>query len=553
MKTFFLMILLVLGVSDIATAQDSSKAPSTEKQKTLWTCGMHPQVIQESSGLCPICHMKLTPIAPSAGGEIRIDPVMAQNMGLRLGTVNEGPLHRRIRASGTLKEAEPRKFDVMLQVEGYISKLHADTEGMFLNKGDALYDLYSPELFYAQERYLNAIRVLEKQDSDGVPGSQEKNQSFLDSAKDNLRIWGMSEEDLEMLRKEGKARRNTTFRAPFSAFLLEKNVVPGSLVSVGSRLMRLVDLSVLWLDIQIFEQDLGMIKTGQKVEIQLRAFPGEKFEGILSFLDPRVDITTRSAIARVEIPNPGFRLKPGMFSSTEIEVEISANAVFIPREAVIDTGIRQIVFVTSTDQRYSPREVKLGFENEEGLIEIREGLMPTEKIVLSGQFLLDSESRFREAQEKWRSKNIQTTPSSLPTENFFHSYLKMSAALAMDQEKEASGLIPSLQNEIQTLLSHPQASTQRKLLEKLQVQAKELSTKTITEQRQQFQKLSETAIELLQAASPPATLSPKLFIAHCPMYPGSWIQNNEDILNPYYGAEMLHCGEIKKQLELKKP
>lgn len=367
----------------------------------LWTCSMHPQVIRSEPGLCPICHMQLTPLAAgaSATGEVTIDPTVVQNMGLRVATVTEGPLHRTLRLFGTLQEAQPSIRDVNLRVSGWIRRLHVEAEGQRIEAGDPLFDLYSPELQVGIEELI-AARATTAGAGPEAEGTAAR--AFRDAAVHKLELLGLSRAQIDALAQQGRAPETVTFTSPISGHVTRKPVVEGSAVRAGDDVLRIVDHSVLWLDAQVFEQDLPFVAVGQAAAVALTARPGARVRGAIEFIHPHVDEMTRTGLVRVSVPNPDMVLKPGMFATVQLDAEIAERALAVPREAVLDTGTAQRVFVVQHDGHFLPRDVRMGASADGGLVQILEGLAAGETVVTSGQFLLDSESRTREAVEKFR-------------------------------------------------------------------------------------------------------------------------------------------------------
>jgi multidrug efflux pump subunit AcrA (membrane-fusion protein) len=305
-------------------------------------------------------------------------------------------LHSTVRAVGYLGEAEPNQHDINLRVSGWIEKLYADTEGMHVNAGAPLFELYSPELQVASDELIAARRARER-----APAAA----TIYDAAVRKLRLLGVDDHQIRRVAQRDQAPPALTFASPVSGHLVEKSVVDGSGVKAGDRVLRIVDHSTLWLDAQVFEQDLGGIRIGQTVTATVAAMPGETFTGSIIFIHPHVDAMTRATMVRVALSNPSFALRPNMYATVEISAELSPSALVIPREAVIDSGTRQIAFVALDAGHFEPRRLTLGVEAE-GMVEVRAGLAPGERVVTSGQFLLDSESRLQEAIQKHMAQKL---------------------------------------------------------------------------------------------------------------------------------------------------
>jgi RND family efflux transporter MFP subunit len=334
----------------------------------------------------------------AAGAEVVLDPAIVQKMGVRVAPVVEGTLAVPVRAVGVLAEAEPARHDVNLRVSGWIERLPAHTEGMHLAVGDPLFDLYSPELEAAVAELIAARRA-----RDAVrPDASGRNAAagMLAAAERKLQLYGVAAEEVARLARRDRPPRTVTFRSPIRGHLVSKDVVEGAAVQAGTPVMRIVDHSQLWLDARVFEQDLPLVRIGQPVRATFTGMPGKVFDGEVIFIHPHVDDATRTVMVRIVVPNPTLMLRPGMYASVEIDTVAPEATLLVPREAVIDTGIRQIAFVALEEGRFEPRRLTLGAEAE-GLVQVLAGLAAGEEVVTSGQFLLDAESRTREAIAKY--------------------------------------------------------------------------------------------------------------------------------------------------------
>jgi RND family efflux transporter MFP subunit len=443
--------------TDIAAATGSTTQP-----KQLWTCGMHPQVILDHPGYCPICRMRLVPMkmdseaggeapgggkrkilyywdpmlgpssiaqAPgksamgmdlvpvfedeqSAGPTVRIDPTIVQNMGIRTAEVSRGPLQKTVRTMGILEVPETAQYEINLKVNGWITKLYANQEGMHVHKGEPLFDLYSPDLQVAEEELIGAVKSLKALDPKAPGTLHSEAQHMVDSSRQKLRLWGIADVDIDAVANAEKAPDTVPFRNPTDGHVMDKMVVEGSAVQAGMKIMRIEDHSKLWLDAQVYEEDMTQIALGQTVEVSVNAQPGKIYSGPITFIYPHLDQTSRTVLARVELDNPIHELSPGMYATANIITKPLADAVWVPREAVIDTGTRQIAFVVVSPGHFEPRKVRMGIVADDDRVQILEGLAPGETVVTSGQFLLDVESRTTEAIDKLRqSDKTGVTPS----------------------------------------------------------------------------------------------------------------------------------------------
>jgi membrane fusion protein, copper/silver efflux system len=367
----------------------------------LWTCGMHPQVIQDHPGECPICHMDLTPLESeateetTAGSAVAIDPVVVQNMGVRTARAVRGPLRREVRVAGFVVEAEPLVREVNLRFSGWIRRLYAHTEGLHVAKGDPLFDVYSPELQVAVEELI-ALRKRRP-----VSG-EETIDALWNATRRKLSLLGIDDAEVARLARLDRAPETITLRSPISGEVTEKPIVEGAAFASGEKLLRIVDHSTLWIDARVYEQDLALVAIGQKAEARVAARADRTYSGEVVFIHPHLDETSRTARVRMAVTNPALELRPGMFATVLLRGELASSAVLVPREAVIDTGDRQVAFVVGeAPGHFEPRRVKTGWTAEGGNVQILEGLEAGEEVVVSGQFLLDAESRLQEALRKF--------------------------------------------------------------------------------------------------------------------------------------------------------
>ncbi|HOY62552.1 MAG: Cation efflux system protein CusB precursor [bacterium ADurb.Bin236] len=362
--------------------------------KILYTCGMHPQIIQDHPGNCPICGMRLTPIRDGAGDSdgmtssgITIDPAVVQNMGVRVAVVERAPISRVIRATGKI-EYDEQKFSIVSgKVGGWIEKVYHQKTGAFVKKGEPLYEIYSPELVSAQREFLLSLNS----------GSE----TIRNAARKRLEFWDVPTGEISKLKSSGTVSRTITITAPRSGFITELQAVAGQSVMMGATLFKIADISTVWVNASIYEDEAPFVKNGMSAEVSLDYLPGKTFPGVVDYVYPFLDETTRTLTARVALQNPENELKPGMFATVKIESMVSDDAVVVPLEAVIDSGERKIAFVAMGEGKFEPRELATGAEDDKGRIQVISGLEPGEKIVVSGQFLLDSESRLREAVAKF--------------------------------------------------------------------------------------------------------------------------------------------------------
>jgi membrane fusion protein, copper/silver efflux system len=363
-----------------------------------WTCPMHPSVREKGPGACPICGMDLVPVKVSElkTGEVRIDSQRRQEIGIRTGVVERGSLVVPVRAVGRVTVDERRLEDVSLKVRGWITKLYANALGDPVRAGEPLLELYSPELFTAQQEYLHARRSLEA--SRSADGSNRMD-ALVRAARTRLRLWDISDGDLAALDRRGEPSESLTIRSPVSGFVIEKNVVEGAAVEPGARLLRIAPLDPVWVEAEVYENQMELLRPGQSVTVSLPYLTDRRIEGRVSYIYPTLAGETRTARVRIELPNPDLALRPDMYANVEFEADLGERTL-VPASAVLYAGPRRIVFVDLGDGRLRPREVRIGAGNGD-VYEVLEGLEPGEQIVLSGNYLVASESRLKSALTQW--------------------------------------------------------------------------------------------------------------------------------------------------------
>ncbi len=410
MKLFKQFVFLVAAAVLVPGLLHMGGRLGAAEHPALYTCGMHPQIIQDHPGDCPICGMHLTAIhsteakgeaagtngaamAAAPAGEMAIDPATIQTMGVRTAVVVSGPLRRTMRTVGNVAYDETSQAQVTTKFRGWIEKLHVDATGALVNPGDPLFDIYSPELYSAQTEYLAALPATNE-----TASAEER--GLLDSALTKLKFYDLSDAQIAALTATRQAAKLVTIHAPISGFVTEKSVVPGQMVEPGMKLYELADLAIVWVYAEIYEQDLPYIQLGQEATMTLSYLPDRAFRGRVTYVYPTVDEKTRTARVRMEFHNPGYFLKPGMFATVELVSEVSPKAVQVPDSAVLRSGQKNTVFVALPGGRFAARTVTLGMQAQDDLDEVLSGLSAGELVVTSGQFMLDSESQLREAIQK---------------------------------------------------------------------------------------------------------------------------------------------------------
>jgi Cu(I)/Ag(I) efflux system membrane fusion protein/cobalt-zinc-cadmium efflux system membrane fusion protein len=392
--------------------------PPGERKIAHWRAPMNPAEIYDRPGKSAM-GMDLVPVYEDelvGGVVVTIDPVIRQNMGVRTAVVEKRPLTHVIRTYGHVTPDETRTFQVTLKTDGWIEKLHVDFTGKFVARGEPLFEFYSPALLSAQEELLVSLRNLER--------SQTRLALELTaSARRRLSYFDLSEQEIERIVASGTVSKSVTIHSPFSGYVVRKEVQDGVFVKSGALVFQIVDLSRVWVEAHIFEYELPWIEEGQEAEMSLPYLPGRKFTGRVAYVYPTLQPKTRDVVIRLEFENPGLLLKPDMYADVRIKARAGEEGVVVPTEAVIRSGERNLVFVTRDENKFSPREVSLGLTMEGGKIQVLNGLAPGEIVVVSGQFLLDSESKLKEAVQKMleakSGKPVDTAAPEDKDESFF--------------------------------------------------------------------------------------------------------------------------------------
>ena len=321
-------------------------------------------------------------------------------MGIKTATASLEAMEKTIRAVGKIEYDEERLSTVSAKVEGWIEKLYVPYTGAYVSKGQPLADIYSPELWATQQEY---IRLLEwagkykKKDTgadEDLSGMLSRDsQSLLEAARQRLRLFDIPDEEIKKIEESGKPRRTLTIKSPVGGYVLQKYAVKGTRVMAGEKLLDLADLSQVWVTADIYEYELPFVRVGETADVVLSAVPGKTMSLRIDFVSPLLSADTRTAKVRFTVPNPGGRLRPQMFTDVELKVPLGKRLA-VPSDAVIDTGLRKIVYVDKGDGYFEPREIAAGASAEK-LTEITAGLKAGEKIAASANFLIDSEAKLK--------------------------------------------------------------------------------------------------------------------------------------------------------------
>jgi RND family efflux transporter MFP subunit len=436
------LLILLVGVASCSRKSSTGKPSNVD----YYTCTMHPSVHSEDPGKCPICSMDLVPVmkksteakpSPSEQGAHKIKyykstmmagevsgkpakdsmgmdmvPVFEdekpgavnqpsefvvpverqQQIGVRYAKVERKPLFHTIRAVGLIVPNKGRNWQFVSRVDGYVQKLQVTAPGELVEKNAPLLSIYSPDLLTSEREFVELLRMRDQAKS---KDARETPQRLIESARRRLQLWNVTEEQIAELEKTRKASDTLTLLSPFRGVVQSVPVEQGKNVKVGDILVEVADLSVVWVWAEFYENELPMLQVGQKIDVTTKSYPGEKFEGTISLINPFLEEAKRTAKVRIDIANPDFRLRPGMYVNAELAMDMG-QALTIPVSAVMPTGTRNVVFVDKGEGKLEPRIVELGTKYGD-IYEVKSGLTENERVVASANFLIDAESKVQGA------------------------------------------------------------------------------------------------------------------------------------------------------------
>ena len=388
------------------TATDQKAAQG----KQLYTCSMHPFIIRDKPGVCPICGMELikkidtsatgataqTPEQKQQAdmlGHVSISPTQRVMANVATVEAKTGTLNKEINAVGIVQYDQSRQAKVTAWIAGRIDRLNVSTVGASVSKDKPVAEVYSPDLVATQQEYLLAVKSRDQLKNSSIPSISQNGEGLVQSAKQRLMLFGVKESQINELEKAGKPNIRLPIYTPLSGIVIDKMVQQGQYVNIGDVLFNIADLSKVWVEIDVFENEVPYVRVGQQVEIRSSADQNVASKGRISFVYPFHDPKTHTVKARVEMPNPGHMLKPDMFVNAIIRIPL-AKGIILPVTAVIDTGKRQVVWVEASPGMFEPRDVQVG-ERVEDKLQILSGIKPGDKVAVSGGYLIDSESQLK--------------------------------------------------------------------------------------------------------------------------------------------------------------
>lgn len=388
---------------------EAAPEPGGERKIKYWRAPMDPTFISDKPGKSPM-GMDLIPVYEGeeqdlAPGTIRIDPVFVQNIGVQSEEITRTDIPFTVRTVGTLTYNDNQIAWINTKYEGWIEKVYVNYVGEPVKKGQKLFEIYSPQLVTTQKEYLQALEYTERMERSGYPDIARRAHSLLDSTRERLKYWDITDDQIAVLQTAGTLRRSLAVVSPVDGMVVEKmnQSLEGMYVKPGMNLYQIVDLSTIWVEVEIFENQVPWLKVGSRAVIELPYEPGKKLGGRIRYLYPFFNEKTRTMKVSIELPNPGLKLRADMYANVTFDVPSAKNVIAVPDEAVIHSGPRTVVVIDRGNGTFEAKEVTLGV-NGGGLWEVKEGLAEGDRIVVSAQFLIDSESNLREAIRKMTSE-----------------------------------------------------------------------------------------------------------------------------------------------------
>ncbi len=549
-------------------------------EETTWTCSMHPQIRQSEPGDCPICGMDLIPLENENDDEgldpnaISMSPTAMQLANIQTAVVGNMDPVKKVRLNGKVQSDERLVYSQSSHIPGRIENLMVNFTGEYVRKGQVIASIYSPDLVTAQEELFEAKKIRESQPA------------LFRAAKEKLKNWKLNEEQIQQILDSEATIETFSIQSDVSGYITEKMVNTGNYVSRGQAIYKIADLSRVWVLFDVYESDMPWVNRGDEITFTVASLPGKTFEEKISFLDPVIDPKTRVAKARVVVSNPDLTLKPEMFASGVVEAQLSGNneAVVVPKSAVMWTGKRSVVYVKSESERgvdFLIRDVTLGPGLGESYI-IEEGLEEGEEIAVHGTFSIDAAAQLAGKRSMMNPEagvamvghdHGEMAAQELPTEpeadiepaetdpqfteqltDVYKAYLDMkNAFVETNAEKvstEAKDVIAALENVNMGLLEGDAHMAWMDQLDKLNQNIKVISNSSdIAEQRKAFARFNLAFYKSVKMFG----LDEKAYYQYCPManqdQGAYWFSEIEEIRNPYFGEEMLACGETREIIE----
>jgi membrane fusion protein, copper/silver efflux system len=416
---FIIAVLVVVVVIGLVSCKKGGAAVKPA-DVDYYTCTMHPSVrSQKPNDKCPICSMELVPVmkkgmtatnmtnaampevtnAEDKPGEFAVPVGRQQQIGVTYATIEKRPFTHSVRAAGVVAFDSERHWDYVARVEGYVQKLFVFSRGELVEKDAPLLTIYSPELLTTQNEFLDLLRARDEAQSGSNPAVLESTERLIESAKQRLRLWNITDDQIAGLEKDRKPCETLTLRSPFKGVVRDLGVGQGRRVMAGDRLVEVADLSTVWVWAQFYQDELPMLKKGLSITVTTSSYPGKKFNGRISVIDPFINDALRTGRVRIEVENPDLELRPDMYVDAELTMDMG-EGLAVPAPAILPTGKHNIAFVDKGAGRLEPRFVEIGRQYGD-FYEVTSGLKESERVVASANFLIDAEAKVQGALKSW--------------------------------------------------------------------------------------------------------------------------------------------------------
>jgi len=575
------------GEKNIEVAEEHAHEDQSEGV-TTWTCSMHPQVRQDEPGDCPICGMELIPAEEAGGdgsdqgpGEFNMTETAMKLANIQTSTVKKEKPEKEILLTGKIKMDERLINTQAVHFPGRIEELYLNFKGEYVNKGQTIATVYSPELIAAQEELFEALKT------------KESNPELVKAAKSKLRQWKLTESQIQQIIENGEVKEELAVKSNTSGIVHKKLVNEGDYVKKGAMLYHIARIDKVWVMFDAYQEDLQFIEQGDKIKYTVSSIPGKTFESKVTFIDPLMNSKSRVAEIRTEARNRNGKLKPGMFAEGTLKSDniSTEKELVVPKSAVMWTGKRSVVYVKQPDREqptYRMREVMLGANLGDQYI-IKEGLALNEEIVTHGTFAVDAEAQLggkpsmmnpeggktstghnhgemgegQEMDQTAESKSAENKPLKWPESeagnyrSLVESYLLLKDKLVNDEKADeyAKQMLSVVSNVDMGAFSeegHIKWMEYQKVIE--EKAKKILEAGKLGEQRKHFIQLSDNMIGLVKTFEAPETgQGSSLYVQFCPMANDDkgafWLSKEDKVKNPYYGDMMLNCGEVREEIE----
>jgi Cu(I)/Ag(I) efflux system membrane fusion protein len=409
-----LAVALLVGVVSCKKNDAAAKPADVD----YYTCTMHPSVkSQDPKAKCPICSMDLVPVMKKGAanatnaatpttmrgeempGEFTVPVMRQQQIGVTYGTIAKQPFRHTVRAVGMVAYDKARHWDYVARVDGYVKQLSVFSRGELVEKDAPLLTIYSPDLLTTQNEFVDLLKARDEARAKGSDAILESTGRLVESAKERLRLWNISDEQIADLEKTRKPQETLTFYSPFKGVVQDLLVDQGRRIMVGDHLVDIADLSVVWVWAQFYQDELPLLKKGLPISLTTSSYPGEKFDGKISVVDPFINDALRMGRVRIDVGNPDFKLRPDMYVDADLTLDMS-EGVAVPVDAVLPTGLHNIVFVDKGGGKLEPRFIELGRKYGD-FYEVKGGLKEGERVVTSANFLIDAEAKVQGALKSW--------------------------------------------------------------------------------------------------------------------------------------------------------